>query len=146
MAIPIEKVFHVPGNIYIEDSARPDATGVYRSRCRGHTIEEMRVKAPGVLLRSWDEAMPEIKAAERAVYARPPKGITAEQFDEMLNVLPPMKWERRGASESFMICEATTGSLRSIFCRVGDKFYEMCDETRLTHDEILARVAAARKE
>lgn len=35
-----------------------------------------------------------------------PKPITAEQFEDALNVLPPWDWRTRDGIESFTLCEA----------------------------------------
>ena len=47
------------------------------------------------------------------------KEITEEQFQEALNILPPIKWERGG----FYIGEPTRGSLYGFYQRIGDKYY-----------------------
>lgn len=56
--------------------------------------------------------------------ARPFKEITAERFDEMLNVLPPMAWQRHGSWERFLMCEFEHGTFTTQFLRVGDRHFE----------------------
>lgn len=45
--------------------------------------------------------------------------ITEDQYDEMLCVLPPLKWRR----DTFFICEATTSNIHGFYCKHGDKYY-----------------------
>ena len=47
------------------------------------------------------------------------KEITEEQFEDALNVLPPIKWMNGG----FYIGEPTRGSLYGFYQRIGDKYY-----------------------
>lgn len=69
-----------------------------------------------------------------------PKEITEERFLEMLNVLPPMKWRRDVSTESFMISEFLQDDLVMIFCRIGEKYYEMQDVYTLSHPHIVENV------
>lgn len=60
------------------------------------------------------------KAAERAqLLGDGPEQITAEKFMEMLEVLPPMKWEARGDFQSFLMSEFMTGVYTSQYAQRG---------------------------
>ena len=48
---------------------------------------------------------------------------TAEQFNEMLNILPPMKWCTIDGVEMFCMREMYTGTYTNQYARMGDKYY-----------------------
>lgn len=64
------------------------------------------------------------KLAERAVWlADGEREITREKFWQMLEVLPPMNWTRKGDFESFLMSEFTSGSFTEQYARRGEKYY-----------------------
>jgi hypothetical protein len=52
-----------------------------------------------------------------------PKEITAEIFEDMLDVLPPLKWGTIDGVEMFLMSEFYTGTYTSQYARKGDKYY-----------------------
>lgn len=118
------------------DAVLDDGRLVY---ARGKTVEDLRAQYPDI------EVLPSHEAFARAdaAHIEAPKRISRAQFHEMLEVLPPLDWMRRGSSESFKISEMKSGSITSIFYRVGNTYWELCNSVRLTHDEIATLVAAA---
>jgi len=134
--------FYIRGESHLQDVAAARADGIVRSWCRGLTLEEYRTEEnnPAVECLPIEEAMRLCDEGKRAKYAHGPKRTDAASFGEMLNILPPVRWTRRGSSESFLMSERTCGSLTTIFARVGEDFYVLCDECTLTHDQIVAKV------
>jgi hypothetical protein len=65
-----------------------------------------------------------------------PKEITRERYWEMLEILPPCKWTKGLAWESFHISERLTNNLVSWFVNDGDKYYEFVDEATLSTTDI----------
>jgi hypothetical protein len=64
------------------------------------------------------------KTAEREVMlGDAPVEITRAKFWEMLEVLPPLKWEDRGGFESFLMSEFTSGPYTQQYVRRGDRYY-----------------------
>lgn len=51
------------------------------------------------------------------------KETTEERFDEMLNILPPLKWCTIDGVEMFCMCEMYTGTYTNQYARVGGKYY-----------------------
>ena len=108
------------------------------------TLDEAMRQHPGA------EVMP-IEAAHEACcdqYRTDPAQCGAERFLEMLEVLPPLRWQRRGASESFMVGEMIYGDIAAIFVRLGREdgeptYWSFNDRVTLGHDEIVARATAA---
>ena len=60
------------------------------------------------------------------------KEITAERFDEMLNILPPMAWKRSDAfdqkinriPETFMLSEMIDGTHATQFAALDGRYFE----------------------
>ena len=60
------------------------------------------------------------KARERAFYLSDPEHpITPEKFTEMLEVLPPEKWENHGDFETFLMSERWSGPYTHQYARRG---------------------------
>lgn len=89
--------------------------------------------------------MPEIGDAEwHAEYVRkntkPVTEVTQERFWEMLEVLPPCKWNRGGSEETFHVSERLWDNYVSWFTRIGERYFECTDTDTRRHVEIVARV------
>lgn len=56
-----------------------------------------------------------------------PTPITESRFNEMLNILPPEKWEfdKNQGTEAFRISEPTSGDLHSFYVRIGKNHFEV---------------------
>lgn len=65
---------------------------------------------------------------------------TAEQFDEMLNILPPLKWCTIDGVEMFCMCEMYTGTFTNQYARIGDKYYtamvDVTDKSTWIHERL----------
>jgi hypothetical protein len=127
--------FYVPGSLHIIDTATANGLSTI---CR-ESLEQIRVRYPQAELRDFDEVCNEINKLNEQRFNQPPSEITEKRWDEMLNIMPPMKWRSGCGAESFMICEATVSHFHSIFCKVGDRYFEMTGSKFLTHEEIAGR-------
>jgi len=91
-----------------------------KSHYARETLEQIQIRYPGaeiVDLDSW------IEAKEKALSSNPVE-ITEDRFMEMLEVLPPQRWQHGKNCESFELSEHTSGRVTAIFCRFGEKYYE----------------------
>lgn len=52
-----------------------------------------------------------------------PAEITADQYWQALEILPPDCWERRGPFESFQCSERITGRVAATYLRRGQRFW-----------------------
>jgi hypothetical protein len=127
--------FYVPGSLHIIDTA---TTSGLSTICK-ETLVQIRVRYPNAELRDFDEVLGEIEQLNEQRFNQPPIEINEERWNEMMGVLPPMKWRSGCGAESFMICEATVSHFHSIFCKVSDRYFEMTDSKFLTHEEIVGR-------
>ena len=83
-----------------------------------------------------DEELTEKLAAYNDSLITQPEEIDRDRFLEMLEVLPPCKWTKGLAWESFHISERLTNNLVSWFLNDGDKYYEFVDEATLSTNDI----------
>jgi hypothetical protein len=125
--------FYEPGATGIIDVATADNRGMLS----GETLDQIRERYPTAQLMDIDEAYQQSASARHAKYVHGPKEITAERFEEMLNVLPPEGWKRSTGSQSFKICERMTANLTAIFCEIGGRYFELCDDARNSHEWIV---------
>jgi hypothetical protein len=129
-------VFYVPSRPGIIDLAI-SRDGVMRGAYSNETLEEMALRYPGVQL---GELGP-VSAASDDAFRCPPQPISEERFIEMLEVLPPEDWQGADGAESFKLSERTSGSITAIFCRIGNRYFELQDSFTLSHNEIVTRCA-----
>jgi hypothetical protein len=73
--------------------------------------------------------------------SRPLEEITAEKYDEMLNVLPPKKWHTTGGLQRFLMSEHWSGPYTSQYATIDGRFFTRVvdagdESTWITRDEI----------
>jgi uncharacterized protein (DUF433 family) len=130
-------VFYVPGKPGIVDLAIT-VDGVMRGAYGRKTLQELAAEYPEVALGTLDE----VEKASEAMFRSPPIEISEERWCEMLEVLPPVGWIRGSAGESFKLSERTYGRITAIFCRIEERYFELSDDIRMPHDEIVAACKA----
>lgn len=114
------RLVFVQGQFTCIDLVRLD-TG--RSQINNETLDEVRARYPSAQfaeLDAWSEAKENSLCTE-------PTEITEDRFMEMLEVLPPQRWQRGKGCESFELCEHTSGRITAIFARFGEKYFEWQD-------------------
>lgn len=75
-------------------------------------------------------------------FKTPVQEITAEAFDDALNVLPPEDWRRGRGAESFKCMERIAGAVTSIYVAVANRYFTFNDHIRTPHDQCCERVMA----
>jgi hypothetical protein len=125
--------FYEPGSTNLADVATADNLGMYS----GETLDQIRERYPTAQVMDIDEACRQADAARRAKYMHGPREITAERFEEKLGCLPPEDWKCSQGGESFKISERISGNLTAIFCQIGHRFFELCDDARNSHEWIV---------
>ena len=135
----IKQCFYQPGKPGIIDAIHPaTGLGLYSKE----TLEQVRERNPGAEVGDFDE----VCDAQADYWRKPPTEITEARFWEMLCVLPPEGWEIRDDSESFKLCEYTSGAVTGIYARIGPvgqaRYFEMQDYFTLPHAVIVERCQA----
>lgn len=88
---------------------------------------------------TWDE----FRSLQRAFYIDDAvTEIIADRYNEMLNVLPPLKWCTINGVEMFCISEMTTGTYTSQYARYDGKYYtktvDVTDESTWIYNLLVA--------
>lgn len=134
------KVFFVPGSTSALDYACERSDGVAVSYFTGKTLAELQEQYPGAIIGPEAEFMQQMEAATRTA----PQSITAEEYADALEALPPQDWQGIGSqAESFKFLERYAGRITSIYARVGHSHYRFHDICTLGHAEIVEKVKAA---
>jgi len=134
------RCFYVPGNRSIIDTI---AAGTEQAYIGGETLEQIRQRYPGVEIWTLDDAVASIQKITYATMISLPTPITAEKYMEMLCCMPPLNWRNYGGGESFMLCEAETLDLHSIYCCIDGEYFQMVNSRFIKQGEIIALCRAA---
>lgn len=88
-------------------------------------------------------AMPaaEAQALYENKYKTPVREVSAEDFDDALNVLPPVGWSRLRGGESFKISERIAGRVTAIYVALQGRHFRFDDDIRTPHKDCLQRVS-----
>lgn len=115
------RVYAIPGKAGFVDGINPD-TGL--SVYGGRTAEQVATAYPGAVPMAYEEWRTQAIAAQKTPITW--KEVSADRYDDMLNVLPPLDW-RGGA---FLVGEAwdhdiETGRPRyAAFRQFGPQYFE----------------------
>lgn len=131
MSVTRETCFYVPGSTTIVDVVIDGKTAIYKE-----DLSQVRSLYPEAVEMDLNEAFDQIEKAQALAYITEPIEITEDRYIEMLEVLPPMKWEQ----DTFMLCEFTAGCYTSIFCKIGGRFFEFTDSAFLKPNQIIEKV------
>lgn len=114
--------------------------GVYRASpdASGRTLEQLNAGGDNVELIPSDEAYQRYSDG----FICPVTEISAERYNDMLEVLPPLDWNfnESGGPQSFKLAEMYCGNVTAIFAQYGDRCFELRDRVTLTHQAIIERV------
>ena len=128
----LRECFYVPGRPGIIDAVHPNTgRGVYGNR----SLAEIREEYPGAEVGDFDE----VANASDGFYRRGPEQCSRDHFLEMLEVLPPQQWVRRGDVQTWKMLERTSGRITNIYCGLGLHCYTLADDFNLPHAEIVRR-------
>ena len=142
------RVIYKPGELHLQSTTYICSdTGVERVQFTGgKTLEEymadMADLNPDLQVMPYDMAAPMMEAAQLAEYCKPWKEITREQWWDMLEVLPPEKWEKVQGVEIFRMCEYTSGTVTGHFARLGERYFSANRDIRTGYADIAGEIAS----
>jgi hypothetical protein len=136
--IQSQAVFFEPGKAWIYDYAVCDENGIFFTKS-GESIAQINILNPNVILGD----MELYNQQREAILRTSPVEITEERFLEMMNILPPLGWRNAGFTESFKMCEMTSGNFTGIFARIGKRYFTFQDLVSLPHHEIVSKINLA---
>lgn len=112
----------IPDFVLAQLSPRPSVWNFYK------TMEDAAAAAPEINARESASYQPMTyddyaKAHDAFYLADPLVEIDAAKWWEMLEVLPPMRWEHKDGVERFLISEMLAGSITSQFAKLGERYF-----------------------
>ncbi|MCP2234015.1 hypothetical protein [Erwinia aphidicola] len=112
--------------------------GVYRAspEATAWTLEQLNADGGNFEMVTFEEAY----QRHCDTYILAPVEISAERFNDMLELLPPLDWHIGASSQSFRLMEMTCVNVTAIFAVYGGRYFELCDRVTLTHDEIIGKI------
>lgn len=139
--LPLEsftECWYVPGETSIVDLIHPDDGLTLHAH---ENAAQIHARYPSVQRLAFEDAWKLADAAGTARYRQAITEVTEAQFNEALNVLPPIGWTTRSGVESFRISERLWGNLTDIYARLGNRYFKLVDDIRLPAATIAERVA-----
>ena len=112
--------------VYIEGCTHIEAFITQDGKTEGGlTIAAVKANKPKekVLVLPLGEAMKLIEQAQDAEFILPWEEITEERYEEMLNVLPPEKWQTVNGVSIFRMSEYYTSNITSHFAKFSDRYF-----------------------
>lgn len=88
----------------------------------------------------FDDALEEIQKRQRETFCRGVQACTRETFMEMLEVLPPARWEVVDGVELFAMSERTTGDLTAWYGQLDGVFVTITESTRAKTADLARQV------
>jgi hypothetical protein len=131
--------WYVPGETHIVDVIHPDDGLTLHF---AEDAAQIRARHPNAQHMTCDDAWKAADAVGLEQYRKDVSEISEERFNDALNVLPPVGWTTRMGVESFRISERIWGSLTDIYARLGDRYFMLSDDIRLSPGIVAERVAA----
>ncbi len=131
--------WYVPGETHIVDVIHPDDGLTLHF---AEDAAQICARYPTAQRISCDDAWKAADAVGTERYRKDVSEVSEERFNEALNVLPPVGWTRHQGVESFRISERIWGSITDVYARLGDRYFVLSDDIRLSPAIVAERVAA----
>jgi len=114
----IKTVLYEPGQTSIHTILKND-----RCLYSGELVENMITKNPKLKVMTFDNALIKIQKIQTKKYNKPWLKITEEKFMEMLEILPPLKWNTTNGVEMFAMSEFDEGTYTGHYAHYKGKYY-----------------------
>lgn len=118
------------------DGVCTDSDGIKRGIYSGETLEQIGKRYANPVITT----IAEYNVAHESAWTTKPERITEEQYIEMLEVLPPLDWEHGKGWECFKLVERISGSITSIYARVGAEYWSFRGRDDMSAADIIAAV------
>lgn len=118
----------------------PDGTVAWSG---GKTVDEYAADRGFPVRTVSDDEMTEMVRAYTETLRSPPTPISAQRWDDMLNVLPPCRWRQHDGVELFHVSERITDDLVNWFAKVGEHHFSMVDRASADAGALATAVKAA---
>lgn len=125
--------------VRVIDGVCRNAAGEVFGLYGGQTLASLTAQYGAVTVGTLDE----YTALHDASWRSEPVAITADEYQNMLEVLPPVNWVKVGGVESFRMSEMTSGMITGIYARLGNTYWTFRDRIDLSPAAVAEKVKAA---
>ena len=77
----------------------------------------------GYIIADLDDVLPMLEQAQKSQLCKPWVEITAEQWEDALECLPPQNWQREKGREMFTMLERTCGNISEHYARIESRYF-----------------------
>lgn len=118
----IEAVYK-SGELHILDLVTTNENGEKVTQCYGKPVSSLINE--GYMLLPLEQAVELSRGArERRLVDRTWTEITADDYDEALNVLPPERWQRINGTAIFRMCEYLCGNITAHYVEINGRYFQ----------------------
>lgn len=136
-------VIYKYGETHIQDILIESINGVFRSQCQGLTLHEYNEKnGGGFIACTLDYACEEIDRINDERYIKPFQEITEQIYHEMIECLPPDKWQTIDGVNIFRMSEYMTGNITGHYVNYEGKYYMANRRTTTAYADIVKEIKA----
>lgn len=129
------------GEMHIQDLMVLDDNGVLRTQCRGLTLADyVRENGEGFVVMSLDEACERIHKLQDEAYIKPFIEITEDQYNEMLECLPPQKWMTVDGVSIFRMSEYQTSNITGHYASYNGRYFMANRRTNVNYEDIAQEI------
>lgn len=156
----IKRWIYQPGRLHCQTMTYLDADGVERcaytsgpteGNGKEYTVEEYldflndnrEFGSPDFIVADWDAVNNYMRAVQDNEIITPWSEITEDDYDEMLNVLPPEKWQTVDGVNIFRMCEYYTDNITQHYAALFGKYFTRKCRTTTPYAVLAAEVKAA---
>ena len=131
------QAIYKPGETHIQTSVTNGICDFTDGKTPDEYIKEL---GPDFVCIPLDDAVEQIRIAEEAIYIKPWKEITYDEWDRWLNCLPPQKWQTVNGVNLFQISEHMTSNITLHCARVGDRYFSAYRRTSDSYEKLADEV------
>ncbi|AZS59273.1 hypothetical protein C5E18_24465 (plasmid) [Pectobacterium parmentieri] len=129
-----DMVFYPKGLLFFEDAIHDGKQFV--TRYGKQPLDVLNMQGEQYVLVSRNEAIEMIREAVR----KPVEEITAEIFNDQLELMPPIDWYGKGDDQSFKLAEMYAEDVTDIYVYYGGRYFHFRDRVSMKHSEIVQRI------
>ena len=116
-------------------------SGINRENGKDFTVPEyLKFLGPGFVCIPLDDAYEQIEVVNENNYIKPWEQITEEQWDDALNVLPPMNWRTVDGVNFFQCSERMTSNITATYAAVNNKHFTAYRRTSQPYSELVSEI------
>ncbi|EOE7356090.1 TPA: hypothetical protein ACKFMW_004242 [Enterobacter hormaechei] len=129
-----DMVFYPKGQLFYEEAIFDGTQFV--TRYGKQPLSVLNMQTEQYVLVSRKEAAEMIREAAR----KPVEEITAEIFNDQLEVMPPTDWYGKGDDQTFKLGDMHAEDVTNIYAYYRGRYFRFRDRVSMKHNEIIQRI------